>query len=73
MKYIYIYIYILFNCNNYLGISLINVGLKVISKAITDSISKYTFENKFIRSDQFCFLILMKNVLLSIFLLEKSI
>jgi len=31
------------NYNIYRGISLINVGLKIISKIIIDRISKYTF------------------------------
>jgi len=43
------------NCNNYRGISLINVGLKIPTKIVTDRISKYAFEHNFIRPEQFVF------------------
>ena len=43
------------NCNNYRGISLINVGLKIITKIITNRISKYAFSHNFIRPEQFGF------------------
>jgi len=32
------------NCNNYRGISRINVGLNILTKIVTDRISKYAFE-----------------------------
>ena len=37
------------------GISLINVGLKIISKIITDRISTYALSHNFIRPEQFGF------------------
>ena len=43
------------NCNNYRGISLINVGIKIISKILTERISKYAFNHNFIRPEQFGF------------------
>ena len=43
------------DCNNYRGISLINVGIKILSKIITNRISKYAFDNKFVRPEQFGF------------------
>ena len=43
------------DCNNYLGISLINVGLKIISKIVTNRIAKYAFEHKFVGPEQFGF------------------
>ncbi len=43
------------DCNNYRGISLINVGLKIISKIVTDRISKYALSHNFIRPEQFGF------------------
>jgi len=39
------------NCNNYRSISLTNVNLKILTKIITDRISKYAFEHKFIRPE----------------------
>ena len=43
------------NCNNYRGISLIKVGFKILSKIVTDRISKYAFKHNFIRPEQFGF------------------
>eukprot|EP00833_Pecoramyces_ruminatium_P010362 jgi/Orpsp1_1/1184394/evm.model.c7180000089342.1 len=43
------------DCNNYRGISLINVGLKILSKIVTNRISKYAFKHNFIRPEQFGF------------------
>eukprot|EP00833_Pecoramyces_ruminatium_P001771 jgi/Orpsp1_1/1175803/evm.model.c7180000055260.1 len=43
------------DCSNYRGISLINVGLKIISKIVTDRISKYALSHNFIRPEQFGF------------------
>ncbi len=43
------------DCNNYRGISLINVGLKIISKIVTERITKYAFDHNFIRPEQFGF------------------
>lgn len=43
------------DCNNYRGISLINVGLKIISKIVTDRISNYALAHNFIRTEQFGF------------------
>ena len=43
------------DCSNYRGISLINVGLKIISKIITDRISTYALSHNFIRPEQFGF------------------
>ena len=37
------------DCSNYRCISLINVGLKIISKIITDRISTYALSHNFIR------------------------
>ena len=43
------------DCSNYRGISLINVGIKVISKLLANRISKYALDNGFIRLEQFGF------------------
>jgi len=43
------------NCNNYRGFSLINVGLKILSKIVPDRISKHAFKHNFIRPEQFGF------------------
>ena len=44
------------DCNNYRGISLINVGLKIISKIVTTNrVAKYALDHKFIRPEQFGF------------------
>ena len=43
------------DCNNYRGISLINVGLKILSKIVTKRISDYAFSNGIIRPEQFGF------------------
>ena len=43
------------DCSNYRGISLINVGLKIISKIITDRISTYALSHNFITPEQFGF------------------
>jgi len=43
------------DCNNYRGISLINVGLKNISKIVTNRIANYALEHKFVRPEQFGF------------------
>jgi len=43
------------DCSNYRSISLINVGLKIISKIITDRISTYALTHNFIRPEQFDF------------------
>ena len=43
------------DCNNYRGISLINVSLKINSKIVTDRISKYALSHSFIRPEQFGF------------------
>jgi len=43
------------DCSNYRGISLINVGLKIISKIITDRISTYALTHNFIRPEQIGF------------------
>jgi len=62
------------NCNNnYKGISLINVGLKILTKIITDRISKNDFEHNFIRPEPFGFFTIMKNALVSTFPLEKYV
>jgi len=44
------------NCINYRGISLIDVGLTILTKIVTDRISKYAFEHSFIKPEQFSFL-----------------
>ena len=44
------------NCNNYRGISFINAGLKILTKIVTEIISKYAFKHSFIRPEQFGFL-----------------
>ena len=43
------------DCNNYRGISLINVGLKILSKIVTKRISDYAFSNGIIRPEQYGF------------------
>ena len=43
------------DCNNYRGISLINVGIKILSKIVTNRISNYALKNNFIRPEQFGF------------------
>ena len=43
------------DCNNYRGISLINVGLKILSKIVTNRISEYALSHGFIRPEQFGF------------------
>ncbi len=43
------------NCDNYRGISLINNGIKLITKIITTRISNYGLQNNFIRPEQFGF------------------
>ena len=42
-------------CDNYRGISLINNGIKLISKIVTTRISEYGLHNNFIRPEQFGF------------------
>ena len=42
-------------CNNYRGISLINVGLKILSKIVTNRISDYALSHGYIRPEQFGF------------------
>jgi len=43
------------NCSNYRGIYLINVGLKIISKIVTNRISNYALNHNYIRPEQFGF------------------
>ena len=43
------------NCDNYRGISLINNGIKLISKIVTTRISDYGLKHNFIRPEQFGF------------------
>jgi len=43
------------DCNNYRGISLINIEFKIISKIVTDRISNYALSHNFIRREQFGF------------------
>ena len=43
------------DCSNYRGISLINVGLKILSKIVTNRISQYAITNNKIRPEQFGF------------------
>jgi len=43
------------DCNNYRGISLINNGIKLITKVITNRISEYELKYGFIRPEQFGF------------------
>jgi len=43
------------DCDNYRGISLINNGIKLISKIATTRISEYGLRNNFIRPEQFGF------------------
>jgi len=43
------------NCDNYRGISLINNGIKLVSKIITTRISEYALRNNFIRPEQLVF------------------
>ena len=43
------------DCNNYQGISLINNGIKLISKIVSKRISEYGLKNNFIRPEQFGF------------------
>lgn len=44
------------DCDNYRDSSLINVGIKLITKILTKRISEYGFSNNLIRPDQFGFL-----------------
>ena len=43
------------DCNNYRGISLINVGLKILTKIVADRISRYAFTHHIIRPEQYGF------------------
>ncbi len=43
------------NCDNYRGISLINNGIKLISKIISKRISDYGLNHGFVRPEQFSF------------------
>ena len=43
------------DCNNYRGISLINIGLKILSKIVTDRISRYATTHNIIRPEQYGF------------------
>lgn len=43
------------DCNNYRGISLINNGIKILSKIVASRISDYAIKHKFIRPEQFGF------------------
>jgi len=43
------------DCDNYRDISLINVGIKLITKILTKRISEYGLSNNFIRPEQFSF------------------
>jgi len=43
------------DCNNYRGISLINIGLKILSKIVTERISTYAFHHNIIRPEQYGF------------------
>ena len=43
------------DCDNYRGISLINNGIKIISKIVASRISEYGIQNNFIRPEQFGF------------------
>jgi hypothetical protein len=43
------------DCNNYLDISLINVGLKILSIIVTKRILGYTFSHEIIRPEQLGF------------------
>ena len=43
------------DCDNYRGISLINNGIKLISKIVSKRISEYGLRNNFIRPEQFGF------------------
>ena len=43
------------DCNNYRGISLINVGLKILCKIVTNRISNYALSHNFVRPEQFGF------------------
>ena len=43
------------DCSNYRGISLINIGLKLLSKIVTDRISSYAFQHHIIRPEQYGF------------------
>ena len=42
-------------CNNYRGISLINIGLKILSKIVTNRVSDYALSHEYIRPEQFGF------------------
>ena len=43
------------DCSNYRSISLINIGLKIVSKIITNRMSSYALTHNFIRPEQFGF------------------
>jgi len=54
------------NCNNYRGISLINDGIKIISKIVASRNSRYGLENNLVSATK-------KNVLVSLFLFTKYV
>ena len=43
------------DCNNYRGISFINIEIKILSKIVTNRISYFALKNNFIRPEQFGF------------------